>query len=1055
MPVGKIQPYDSSESFENYVERLGFYFDANNVGDAQKKSSFLGNCGAKVYGDLKNLCYPDKPDDYSYRQIIKKLNDHYKPAPLLIHERFLFCQRRRKSDEKISDFALDLKRMSSTCQFGDFLDQALCMIFVAGLNHPKAQDRLVQEKTLTYNKAVAIATTMETARTSCAELGKSSGATASSSQDSVNKIHRSFNKSDGKDCWRCGQSGHAPFRCFYKSRKCHKCNQHGHVQARCDSVKQYQKTHKPQETRQEKSSKDSKRKSHKKSGHRVSAVEQDESSEDSDLEVFPMFGISSVSDCVDNIANDSDNMFTVGDFDDEVKCGDNDNAVKCDNVNDKCDDNDNSVKCDNVNDKCDDNDNSVKCDIINDDESHVEDNDVKCDYVHDVKSDVKCNDEIGYAKCDDVENGSDSVYHVSQSLLLCHVDSGAQPYYVSTSVNDVPVQFELDTAAAVSVIGSDLFDKHWERSNLRKPSAVLKGYSGTRLDLAGEFDVRVEYQGQAVKSVLRVIEGNRPALFGRDLLRQIKLDWANIFAVKNDSKLDGILAKFKDVFSDKPGQIKGFEAHIPIDEDAVPRFKKAYSVPFPLQDKVKKQISEAVDKGVYTPVDHSEWASPQVIVVKENGSLRLCGDYKVTVNQVLEKDPYPLPTVEELLAKLNGGSIFTKLDLAEAFQQLALSESSKKLLTVNTIKGLMQYERMPFGIKTAPQVFQKVMDKLLQGIENVVCYIDDILIWSSSAGEHYAILEKVLRRLSDHNVRARLAKCSFLKDSIDYLGHRVDRQGIHPSEGNVQALKNAPVPTDVSELRAFLGLVNYHGKFIKDLSTVVSPLNELLRKDTKWNWSKQCQLAFDRCKQLITSDSCLTPYDVKKPIRLACDASAYGVGVMLTHMMEDGSERPVAMASRSLNQAERNYSQLEKEALSIIFGVKKFHKYIYGKKVEILTDHKPLSTLLGSKAGIPTLAAARLQRWSIILSAYDYDIKYRKGSDHGNADGLSRLPDQSVKPPSSGTVKCITLDDLPVDSGDIQVAISKDPILRKVYDFVLHGWPNDCKDSQNHILGKD
>jgi hypothetical protein len=606
----------------------------------------------------------------------------------------------------------------------------------------------------------------------------------------------------------------------------------------------------------------------------------------------------------------------------------------------------------------------------------------------------------------------------------------------------------LDTAAAVSVIGSELYAKHWGTRTLNKPSAVLKGYSGTKLDLAGEFEAKVEYQGQVVTCVLRVIEGNRPALFGRDLLKHLKLDWANIFAVKSDSRLDGILAKYKEVFSEKPGLIKGFEAHIPIDEDAVPRFKKAYSVPFPLQDKVRKQISEAVEKGVYTPVDQSEWASPQVIVVKENGSLRLCGDYKVTVNQVLEKDPYPLPTVDELLAKLSGGSIFTKLDLAEAFQQLALSEQSKKLLTVNTIKGLMQYERMPFGIKTAPQIFQKVMDKLLQGIENVACYIDDILIWSKTLEEHYSVLEKVLGRLSQYNVRARLTKCSFMKESIEYLGHHVDRLGIHPSEGNVAALKNAPVPCDVSELKAFLGLVHYHGKFIKDLSSVVNPLNVLLRKETKWNWSKQCQLAFEKCKQLISADSCLTPYDVTKPIRLACDASAYGVGAMMTHVMDDGSERPVAMASRSLNQAERNYSQLEKEALSIIFGVKKLHKYIYGKKFVILTDHKPLSILLGPKTGIPTLAAARLQRWSLILSAYDYEIEYRKGSDHANADGLSRLPDPKGKPPPDSEVKCIALDSLPVDSGDVQKAIAKDPILARVYDYVLHGWPNHCNDKQ-------
>jgi hypothetical protein len=280
-----------------------------------------------------------------------------------------------------------------------------------------------------------------------------------------------------------------------------------------------------------------------------------------------------------------------------------------------------------------------------------------------------------------------------------------------------------------------------------------------------------------------------------------------------------------------------------------------------------------------------------------------------------------------------------------------------------------------------------------------------------------------------------------MENSIEYLGHKIDKEGIHPSEEKVKSLKLAPVPTNVSELKAFLGLVNFHGKFIKNLSSLLHPLNHLLRKDVKWRWRQRCQSAFNECKRLISADSCLVAYDVGRQLKLSCDASAYGLGSVLSHVMDDGSERPIAMASRTLTAAEKGYSQLEKEALSLIFGVKKFHKYIYGRKVTLVTDHKPLAVILGPKTGILTLAAARLQRWSLILSAYDYDIEYRKGADHSNADGLSRLPDPTERTPRVSTLKSVSLNSMPADASVIQKALKDDLLLAKVYDYVLHGWP--------------
>ena len=196
--------------------------------------------------------------------------------------------------------------------------------------------------------------------------------------------------------------------------------------------------------------------------------------------------------------------------------------------------------------------------------------------------------------------------------------------------------------------------------------------------------------------------------------------------------------------------------------------------------------------------------------------------------------------------------------------------------------------------------------------------------------------------------------------SVEYLGYIIDKEGLHATP--VEAITKAPEPRNVNELRSFLGLVNYYGKFIRHLSILIQPLNRLLCRDVPWNWSKDCQKAFDTLKERLASSEVPVHYDLDLPLKLDCDASAYGVGAVLFHVFPNGVERPIAHASRTLTQAEKGYAQLKKEALSLIYGVKKFHQFLYGRRFTLITDHKPLLTILGPKKRLPTLAAARLQR---------------------------------------------------------------------------------------------
>ena len=345
-------------------------------------------------------------------------------------------------------------------------------------------------------------------------------------------------------------------------------------------------------------------------------------------------------------------------------------------------------------------------------------------------------------------------------------------------------------------------------------------------------------------------------------------------------------------------------------------------------------------------------------------------------------------------------------------------------MTVNTHHGLYQYTRLPFGIASAPAMFQKTMDTILQGIPNVICYIDDILVTGANEEDHLRNLAEVFDRLEKHGVRIKEGKCSFMQTSVEYLGHRIDAEGLHTTPSKLDAIVNAPEPKNVQELHSFLGLLNYYGRFIQNLSTILHPLNCLLQQGREWAWSTDCKDAFQQAKQSLTSSKLLAHYNPSLPLRLAADASAYGLGAVISHIMPDRAERPIAYASRTLSTSERNYAQLEKEALALIFGIKKFHQYLFGRKFTLGTDHKPLITILGHKKAIPPLAAARLQRWAILLSAYDYSLEFRPSQSHANADGLSRLPLRTTSPAAYSSEPTVfnifQLESLPVTAREIQ-----------------------------------
>ena len=276
---------------------------------------------------------------------------------------------------------------------------------------------------------------------------------------------------------------------------------------------------------------------------------------------------------------------------------------------------------------------------------------------------------------------------------------------------------------------------------------------------------------------------------------------------------------------------------------------------------------------------------------------------------------------------------------------MCMDEDSKPLLTFNTHLGLYRLNRLPYGVASAPALWQRAMDALLGDLPNVKCMIDDIIVTGRTLEEHLQTLGTVPQRLSEAGLKLNLSKFVFFQDKVEYCGHVISSAGLHTQPSKVAAIIQAPPPANVTQVRSFLGLVTYYQRFIPDMATVLGPLTELLQNGKEFHWSRECERAFEKVKQSLASDRVLIRYTPDLPIRLASDASPYGLGAVLSHVLPTGDEHPIAFASRKLSKAEQGYSQIDREALAIVWAVKKFHTYLYGRHFKLLTDHQPLVSI--------------------------------------------------------------------------------------------------------------
>lgn len=583
----------------------------------------------------------------------------------------------------------------------------------------------------------------------------------------------------------------------------------------------------------------------------------------------------------------------------------------------------------------------------------------------------------------------------------------------TVQINGTVVDMVFDTGADASLISMDTFKRLEKPTEVVPTSRSFKDFQGNCVPLCGQSMVAVKFNGITTELPIFIVDNpNAATIYGLEWLRALEPQ-LNVCQVKN------------------------FKAQLTLKEGSVPVFFKPRLLPYGLRDSVKEELDRMENDGVLRKVDQSEWATPIVTVRKSNGKIRICGDYKVTVNKCLCDMVSTTPSIEDVLNQLGGAKVFSVIDLSNAYLQLPVDEASAKILTLSTSFGLYEPQALAYGVKQAPAIFQGFMDRLLTSEKSVISYQDDILVYGKSHQEHDDQLESIKRILRENNVSVNYNKSALNRTSVKFLGLEISNDGIRPAVDKMEVIQGLAEPTSVKELRSFLGLAEFYSRFIPNLSTLKEPLAVLVRQDEKWRWTSKERKAFEIIKTKILKSKVIRPFEPHDSVtKLTTDASPYGLGAVL-----EQSNGPVLFISKTLSKAERNYAQIEREALAIVWAVKRLHKYLYARKFTLVTDHHPLKYIFDPAKSLNSLSTARIQRWAVALMSYDYHVECRRSEEIPVADALSRLKSSNADSQQFDVSSVQdTLLTVPIAKEEIRRESLKDAVMRKLFAQVKFGW---------------
>ena len=599
------------------------------------------------------------------------------------------------------------------------------------------------------------------------------------------------------------------------------------------------------------------------------------------------------------------------------------------------------------------------------------------------------------------------------------------------------------------------------RSGALEPSTnILVAYGGAQIKHLGVVTIPCSYKAKRAQAMFYVTDTQGPAILGLttttnlDLLRfnlEIREDGQDNTTnpstqlkqpdVKEHIKSkEHLIKSYPDCFNGI-GKFRG-EYHIILDPSVPPVVHPPRRIPLSLENDVKEELDEMIDNDIIAKIKEGEptaWVNSLVYKRKSNGRLRLCLDPK-DLNEAILREHHATSTLEEILPKLSGAKLFSIVDVKCGYWNVMLDEESSYLTTFNSPYGRYRFKRMPFGLKMSQDVFQTRIDQTFEGCKGVIGIADDIVIFGKNEEDHDSNMHGMLKRCREAGVKLNPDKCFIKQDSIRFYGIICGPDGIKPDPDKVSALKQMNPPTNKQELQTFLGMANYMAPFIPSLSTLTAPLRELIKKTSVFKWNATYQEALDKVKESISKEVTLTYFDPNKETILQADASQKGLGATL---LQEG--KPIAFASKALNETESRYANIERELLAVVYGCERFHSYLYGRPFKVHSDHKPLESIhLKHLMSAPP----RLQRMLLRLQPYDLVIQYRPGKQMEIADALSRLsPEEKYPIPDMNVgihLVCPQFSNNMLDR--IKDSTSKDHELKVLKEQVYQGWPNLIKE---------